>query len=253
MSWLITNFIAAFLLPPLCFLPLLVFALVYLRRRPLASRIALGVLFMLMYLCSIPYCTDAALQRWESRYPALHEPLATADAIVILGGGSNFHAPEYGGLDTVSHATLQRIRYGAVLQRQTHLPLLVSGGTPHGNQSGEATQMQAVLEQELRVPVRWVEANSDNTDQNARNSYAILHPLGFEQIYLVTHASHMSRAVRAFEQAGFTVIAAPTAFTTSDPISVMSFVPQARALLDSKIFIHELIGSLWYRIKSAIN
>jgi uncharacterized SAM-binding protein YcdF (DUF218 family) len=122
-----------------------------------------------------------------------------------------------------------------------------------GAESGEAEQMRDALQQDFRVAVRWLENDSNNTTENARNSYRILHPLGKDKIYLVTTAWHMPRAAQAFRQAGFTVIEAPTAFTTRDPIDIMAFVPRVESLRDSKNFIHELIGLLWYRIKSEIS
>lgn len=253
MSWFATHFIAAFLLPPLCFLLLLGLGIWYFFRRPKIARLILIALFGLLYLSSTPYFAEAALHTIEARSSALHEPYTNADAIVILGGGSYFHAPEYADNDTASYLTLQRIRYGAKLQRATGKPILVSGGKPVGGQTSEAGQMRAVLEQEFQVAVRWTEDDSNNTAENARNSYRILHPLGIQKIYLVTHAWHMLRAARSFRQAGFTVVEAPTAFVTFSRPGLMAFVPRAESLRDSSIFMHELVGLLWYRIKSATN
>lgn len=253
MSWLATNLIAAFLLPPLCFLLLLGLAIAWFHRHPRVARAILVVLFGLLYLSSTPYCTDAALHILEARHAPLHAPYPQADAIVVLGGGSYFRAPEYADHDTVSYMTLQRVRYAAVLQRATGKPILTTGGKPLGSKTGEAAQMRDVLEQEFRVPVHWIEDDSDNTYENALNSYQILHEQGIQRIYLVTHAWHTPRAVRAFREAGFTVIAAPTAFTTRDHLNAMDFIPSAESLHGGKIFMHEMVGLLWYRIKSALN
>jgi len=250
MSFFLTNFIAAFLLPPLCFLPSLALAIFYFKRRPRVARVILIGTTALLYLAATPFFVDGALAQLEQHHTALHEPLPAADVIVILGGGSYFNAPEYGGGNTVSEAALPRVLYGAHLHRATHKPILVTGGAPGGGQSSEAAQMRNVLEQDFLIPVRWLEEHSANTFENARNSYAVLHPLGIHKIYLVTSASHMPRAAQVFTQAGFEVIAAPTAFNTPDIFGVMRFVPRAKTLLASKIFIHELIGLAWYRIKS---
>ena len=56
------------------------------------------------------------------------EEAQRAGAIVVLGGGRYDEAPEYGD-DTISLAGLRRVRYAAVLQRRTGLPVLVSGGS----------------------------------------------------------------------------------------------------------------------------
>jgi uncharacterized SAM-binding protein YcdF (DUF218 family) len=193
---------------------------------------------------------EGALHLIEAQTTPLKQAVPTAHAIVILGGGSYFHAPEYSGQDTISEATLTRLRYGARLQREFKLPILVTGGKPLGNSSSEAQQMKLALEQDFNVPVRWTEDASDNTFENARNSYQALQEIGIKKIYLVTHAWHMMRSAAAFRQAGFEVIEAPTAFTTRYQTDLLAFVPRAEALRDSKIFVHEVIGLLWYQAKS---
>ena len=158
------------------------------------------------------------------------DPLAkSADAIVILGGGSHPASPEYGG-DTVNSTTLERLRYGARLYRLTHLPVLVTGGNPRGYAEAEAALMRLVLETEWNMPVRWSDDQSHDTAENARKSFAILKPAGITRIYLVTHAWHMPRAQAAFEYAGFAVIPAATSYTTDDVRSPGDFVPNANEI-----------------------
>jgi uncharacterized SAM-binding protein YcdF (DUF218 family) len=149
-------------------------------------------------------------------------------------------------------ATLARLRYGAKLQRETGKPILVTGGKPLGNSISEAQQMRIALEQDFRVPVRWTEDESDNTFENAHHSFRILQQAGIRKIYLVTHAWHIPRSAEIFRRAGFEVVEAPTAFTTRYQIDLLAFLPRAESLHDSKIFIHEVIGLLWYRVKLAI-
>jgi len=250
--WFITNFIAAFLLPPLSLLLVLAASILLFKRRPKTARLLLVISFSLLWLCSTPYCTDVMLQSLESRSTRLSSPYQAADAIVILGGGTYFYAPEYGGQNTVSEAALPRLRYGARLYRETAKPILVTGGKPLGSSISEAQQMRAALEQDFRVPVHWTEDASDNTDQNARYSFQILQKAGIRKIYLVTHAWHMPRAAAVFRKAGFEVVEAPVAFTTRYQTDLLSFIPRVEALRDSKIFIHEIIGTAWYQLKSAL-
>ena len=243
MSWFITNFLAAFLLPPLCLLLAMGFA--YRRNRRL-----LFAAFGLLWLGVTPYFAEGALHLLESHTSVLSP--VPADAIVILGGGTYFRAPEYAGRDTISAQTLVRLRYGARLQRETGKPILVTGGKPLGNSTAEAAQMREVLEQDFQVPVSWTEEASANTFENAHNSFRILQGAGIHKIYLVTHAWHMPRAAEIFRRAGFTVIEAPTAFTTRYRVDLLAFMPNAEALRDFSYFVHELTGLLWYRIRLAI-
>ncbi|HUW24921.1 MAG TPA: YdcF family protein [Gallionella sp.] len=252
MSWFTTNFIAAFLLPPFSLLLALALGLFLLYRRRKFARALIFAAFGLLWLASTPYFAEGALHLLEAHTAALGSQHRQAEVIVILGGGTYFHAPEYSGRDTINEQTLVRLRYGARLQRETGKPVLVSGGQPLGNHVSEAQQMRAALEQDFRVAVRWTEADSDNTFENARHSFSLLQTQGIHRIYLVTHAWHMPRAADVFRRAGFEVIEAPTAFTTRYQTDLLAFMPRAESLRDSKIFMHEVIGFAWYRLKSLL-
>jgi uncharacterized SAM-binding protein YcdF (DUF218 family) len=125
---------------------------------------------------------------------------------------------------------------------------MATGGTALGNGFSEAAQMKTVLEEEFRVPVRWVEKTSRNTRENAYKSFAILKKDDIDHIALVTHAWYMPRAMREFEQAGFNVTPAPTAFTTRYRTGLISFIPTANAMQKSWLYFHEIAGMLWYRL-----
>lgn len=252
MSWFTTNVIATILLPPASLLLALGFGTLLAARKSTAAPVVLLFSFGLSWIACTPYFAEGCLHLLEARTTPLDPRLPSADAIVILGGGTNFHAPEYGGTDTVSDATLVRLRYGARLQRETGRPVLVTGGKPMGNKVSEAEQMRDSLEQDFHVPVRWTESESDNTLENAYDSYRILQKAGIRKIYLVTHAWHMPRAARVFRRAGFEVVEAPTAFTTRYRTDLLAFLPQAQSFHDSAIFAHEIIGLLWYQVKLAI-
>ena len=249
MSWLITNFIAAFLLPPLNLLLIALTGLLLWHRRPRTARTLLSVAFILLWLLSTPFLAEVLLQSLEGQPTEFNTKEASAGAIVVLGGGTYFNAPEYGG-DTVGYASLERVRYAAKLYQNTKLPILLTGGTPLGNNTSEAALMKEVLEKEFHTPVKWIGGGSDNTFENARNSYRLLQKSGIKRICLITHAWHMPRSVRAFQAAGFEVYPAPTAFTTRYKTDLMSFIPDISALAGSRIFLHEIIGILWYRLKS---
>ncbi|MHB1949996.1 MAG: YdcF family protein [Acidiferrobacteraceae bacterium] len=171
-------------------------------------------------------------------------------AIVVLAAGRYPYAPEYGAHGTVNGDTLVRLRYGAFLYRRTHLPILVSGGTVYHGGPPEAVLMRDVLEHDFSVPVRWVEGRSRDTFQNARDSARLLHTAHLREVYLVTQAWHMRRAVAAFANTGIRVIPAPTGFTGIARMhpSWLSFVPSAYAMEQSAEALHEYAGLAWYRL-----
>jgi uncharacterized SAM-binding protein YcdF (DUF218 family) len=249
MSWFITNLISAFLLPPLNLLIVAVIGLLLWRKRPLTARILVTTSIALLWLLATPYCADSLLHLLESDPRGANITTRQVDAIVVLGGGTYF-APEYDA-DTLSEASLQRVRYAAKLYRETGKPILVTGGKSLGNALSEGQQMKQVLEQEFNVPVQWVEGESGNTLENARLSYPILKTAGITRIYLVTHAWHMPRSLAAFQNAGFQVVPAPTSYNTRYQTDLLTFIPNASALGNSSLFMHEIIGMGWYRLKSA--
>ncbi len=199
MSWFFTNLISAFLLPPLNLLLIAAIGLWLWHKRPYIARVLLTTSFALLWLLSTPYFAEALLHGLEGKPYVIDTRKPLADAIVVLGGGTYFHAPEYGA-DTVSNATLERLRFAAKLQRETGKPVLVTGGKPLGNSQSEAEQMKQVLEQEFRIKVQWAEGASDNTLENARLSRRLLDQAGISRVYLVTHAWHMPRAVQTFRR-----------------------------------------------------
>ena len=250
MEWLMTNAIAAFLLPPGSLLLLAAVGALTALRRPRFGRALVALSLVALYALSTPYASDALLRTLE---PAPRDPLAdkSGQAIVVLGGGSYPSAPEY-GRDTVSSYTLARLRYAAHLYRSLKKPVLVTGGAPRGNSTSEAEQMKQVLQQEFQVPVQWSEPDSNNTLENARLSHRLLGAAGVRRVYLVTHAWHMPRARLAFERAGFSVIPAPTQFATRSGVTVLDFLPSAFSLSRSGHFFHEVIGLGWYHLRIAI-
>ncbi len=250
MEWLITNALAAFLLPPGSLLLLAVIGALAALRHPRLGRLLVALSFLALYLLSTPFLADELRKTLE---PAPGDPLAdkNGQAIVVLGGGTYFSAPEY-GTDTASPITLVRLRYAAHLHRALGKPLLVTGGALRGNPVAEAEQMKQALESDFRVSVRWTEPASNNTLENARLSYRLLNAEGVKRIYLVTHAWHIARAQLAFERAGFSVIPAPTGYTTRFELTALDFLPNASALSRSRDFFHEWIGIGWYHLRIAI-
>lgn len=237
---------AALLLPPSGLVLLALAALLGLRHRP---RLRTGVvLFSLASLvaCSLPVVAYALLRSLEPP-PLADASVAGAQAIVVLGGGRSRAAPEWGGA-TLNSATLQRVRYGARLARQTSLPVLVTGGAADGSGAGEGTLLRDVLQDELRVPVRWTDAASGTTRDNARFAADTLLPLGLRRVLLVTTGWHMRRARQEFERRGFEVVPAATAFIGARPFSVFHLVPNAESLLFTHIALRESLAGLWYRL-----
>ncbi len=249
-GWLINTTIGALLLPPLNLILLCALGL-WLRRRWPRVGLALSVAALLV-LTLISTRFGAALfftPLEQMNPPLLSAKAANAQAIVVLGGGRISNALEYGAQDIPSSATLQRVRYAARLQRETGLPLLVSGGQPDGAAESEAAIMARVLREDFSVPVKWIEGASNNTAENAQFSYRILRAASVHRILLVTDAMHMPRAKIVFEQMGLEVVPAATIFVSSMQTTPVDFLPHAHWLQKTSYALHEWLGLAWYYLR----
>jgi uncharacterized SAM-binding protein YcdF (DUF218 family) len=224
--------------------------LAMLRRRLGSALLIAGV--AALYLLATPLVSTRLLRLAETPVDVSPSAIARSpQAIVVLSAGVYRRAPEYEG-DTVDALTLERIRYGARLQRRTGLPILVTGGRPRNATQPIAESMRRALVEDFGVPVRWVEGRARTTYENAEHSAAMLRAEGIDTIYLVTHAVHMPRSQEAFERARLTVVPAATVFTSIDPdVSLGDLVPRSTTLARSSYALHELVGRLWYRFAYA--
>jgi uncharacterized SAM-binding protein YcdF (DUF218 family) len=189
-------------LPPTSLVLLALAAVLLLRRRRALALTVIVVSQLALLALSMPVVANALLRTLEPP-PLAHEALRDAQAIVVLGGGRNRGAPEYGG-ETVNDFTLARLRYGARLARASGLPLYVTGGKPSGGIEPEGSLMRDLLDREFGVPVRWVDNDANTTRENAQMAARDLAGAEIRRIALVTDAMHMPRSARAFAAQGFT-------------------------------------------------
>lgn len=172
-------------------------------------------------------------------------------AIVVLGGGRDARAPEY-GLSHLSDSSLARLHYGVWLSRQTGAPILFTGGVGHAEGVGvaEAETAARIAERDYGRPLTWVEPESRDTRENASRSVAMLKPTGVTEILVVTHGWHMRRAVRAFEQeslrsdAGIRVTAAPMGLAASSETAVLRWMPSHHGFMRVRMVLREGLGLL---------
>jgi uncharacterized SAM-binding protein YcdF (DUF218 family) len=241
----VKKLLAALLLPPLGPLLLAAAGLLLLSRRPRLGKTLAWTGLALALLLTLPASVDLLLAPLE-RGPTFDAAAARdAQAIVILAGGRRRNAPEYGG-ETLNRLSLERVRYGARLARQTGLPVLVTGGTVLNPGTPEALLMRDALERDFHVPVRWTESASRDTRENAAYSAQILKQSGVRRVVLVTHAAHMRRAQAEFAAAGIAVVPAPTGFLHSPAAggTMLSEFPNAGASYAGWYAVHEWIGNL---------
>jgi uncharacterized SAM-binding protein YcdF (DUF218 family) len=249
---MLSHLLREAILPPGCFLIVLTVALLVRQRAPRASGAMIAAVIGTFYLLSIPP-VSIALSRWVEN----ETPLDTAkiqafqpQAIVVLGGGAEVKAPEYGGLTVPTESTLKRVAYAAYLAKATKLPVLVTGGYGRTQEESESWAMKFNLEG-YGVTPRWCEAMGKTTAENAALSQSLLAKDKIERILLVTSASHARRARRSFEKTGLAVLAAPTGFRISGPWDqgLMKVVPAQRHFDESVEALRAMLAETWYYLR----
>lgn len=199
----------------------------------------IGVLTLLAL--SIPAVAALLIRSLELPAPFDRERAAGTQAIVILGGGTRHDAPEYGG-DTLNTLTLERVRYGARVAKETGLPVLVTGGSTYGGTT-EAHLMREALQNEFSVEVRWAEDRSRTTHENAVYSAEILRAAGIRRVILVAHAFDMRRATAEFAAVGIAAVPAATGIPSHGRARAFDFLPGIVGLQGSYYALYEILAN----------
>ncbi|MGZ9031754.1 MAG: YdcF family protein [Burkholderiaceae bacterium] len=245
-SFSFSYFLSALVLPPTSLVLATLIGLLLLRSRPRVAIVLMAASQLALLALAMP-AVAGAIARGLEPPPLAAKDLKSAQAIVVLGGGLNRSAIEWGG-ETVNDFSLQRVRYGAHLARQSGLPVYLTGGVPAGAKNSEANLMAKVLIQDYGITPKWVDNAAATTRGNAQMAAQDLQPLGIQRVALVTTAIHMPRSKRAFEVAGFSVIPAATDYVAQRPFAVSQLIPRVSALTVSYYALREWISRVWYRV-----
>ena len=200
--------------------------------------------FLWSLLWSVPMASDWLRGTLERSYPVVDEAaLPQADAIVVLGGGSDYwwmdraqvHPEQLEGSRLAAGA-----RAWLAGRAQT---IILSGGG--GNGDSEARRMAEAIAR-LGVPASalMLEEHSRDTRDNARNTAALLKRHGMRRVLLVTSSLHMPRASLLFRQAGVEVLAVPVPEPSSRASWREQWLPSRGALWRSGRAWKEYAGLL---------
>jgi uncharacterized SAM-binding protein YcdF (DUF218 family) len=169
--------------------------------------------------------------------------------VLMLGGGREARAPEY-GVASLSPLSLERLRYGVWLSRETGAPMMFSGGLGHAAEPGtpEADVAAEIAQREFLRPLRWVESKSRDTRENARYAIDALREQDVTQLVLVTHGWHMQRALRAFKeesaraQLKWEIVPAPMGLAPAVERPVLRWIPSSEGAQLVRAVLREKIG-----------
>jgi uncharacterized SAM-binding protein YcdF (DUF218 family) len=251
------------MLPPV---PWLVLMLV--GARMILWRRGVGWLAILLAVAGLWLGSTTAIANWLQRAllpfnPALNEDRITEikqevaarhdTVIVVLGGGRETLAPEY-GVSNLSPYSIERLRYGVWLARLTGAPLGFTGGVGHGQAAGlsEAEVAARIAAQEFGLRLKWTEGASRDTRENGSYTVALLRNSAEKphRVLLVTHGWHMARAKRAFEEAAakagyaLEVVPAPIGLAQGKERQSMRWLPSSEGFELTRAVLRERVGLL---------
>lgn len=251
-------YLVPFLLPPVPWLALIGLGVVLGRRwRWLGTALVLGGAAAIWAGCTTfvaEYATHWLLAPPEALDDDQRAALKAAhDAgeritIVVLGGGRD-PKPEYYYL-SLSELSLQRLRYGIWLGRETGIPVGFSAGLGPGfGGPTEAAVASRIAAEEFRHPLQWIEDESSDTRENAIRTTALLQPQGITRLVLVTHQAHMPRALRDFRRASraahwnVEIVPAPVELRTwGEPWLFRDFLPSDWGWWRMRYTVREWLG-----------
>lgn len=206
----------------------------------------------LLYLASTPIVSEALFKYVEqSSELLLPSEAPEVDAIVALSAGMGWAKTSTGLV--AQWPTPSRFLGGVDLFKAGKAPLLVFTGGKMPWQTGNETEGEVLKRyaQLMQVPADkiFVTDKAENTEQEAQGVQRLLQP-NSKRIILVTSAFHMQRAQKIFEHLGFNVFPYPVdSRVEGDALTLMSFLPNPRALQATHTALHETLGRLYYQLK----
>ena len=251
--------LTALLLPPVPFLVLMLVG-----ARLILPRRGLGWTIILLSVAGMWLTTTTGFARFVERFVLNVPPALSSDriaevraeakgksthAIVVLGGGVEPFAPEY-GVSMLSAYSLERLVFGNWLSRETGVPVAFSGGAGWAQRqsTSEAEVAARIAAQELGRPLKWTEDQSRDTHDNAARTIPLLKRAGITHILLVTHGWHMPRAKRAFDELaapnGIRVESAPMGLGSRAEGQALDWLPTTLGTMRARGALREWLGRL---------
>lgn len=234
------------IMPPGLFIliALVLAGFIYRSSRPISATLVTFTAFI--YLLCLPVVGNALIRPLENAYP---QPTHVhGDVIVVLGGGFTVGTTDVTGEGNLIGDSSSRLVTAAMLYRQLHVPVLLSGGPSYivdGTRTSEA-QIGARELISIGIPSHMIltESTSRNTQENALFSKPILIAHHLHHPILVTSAYHMRRAVMDFHHAGIAVTPYPTAYYASRPTQPYDFtwLPSSQGVTNIAIALKEYVG-----------
>jgi uncharacterized SAM-binding protein YcdF (DUF218 family) len=180
--------------------------------------------------------------------------VASADVIIVLGGGSETYLAEGLGVSAPSEATALRALEAVRVFRLTQAPLVVASGGAAGK-SGRGAPDSTVIRHVLEangVPKERIleESSASSTREEALALAEMLEVRDVGRVILVTSPTHMRRALGALAAVGVVATGSPSMeHSESRRLAATLFMPSESALGDSRHVMREIMALVYYAVR----
>lgn len=216
------------------------------------------VLLGLLALLSMPLTGFLAQGSLEWSYPPGKPEPSAADTIVVLAGGLVVD-DDAGTQYRLSDSTLQRCVFALRAYRHAGgCRMVLCGGKVDPSTPGPtlaAAMRDFLIEAGVRSDDLILEERSRTTYENALYSREFIggERVRDTQIWLVTEATHMRRALGCFRAQDIAVVAAPCDHHAwREDFTVGSVIPSVGGVSRVSQAAHEWIGILWYWLRGRL-
>ena len=206
----------------------------------------------LLYMLSTPIFSDTFFKLVEGDQSRKSiASIEKADAIVVLSGMLSLH--EMDGEEYVEWSDPDRFFAGIALMKAGKATNLIFTGAKMPWEKSSRTEGNVLTDYAIQYGIPSNQIFVSGLVTNTADEAAAVKKMALgNNIILVTSAFHMPRAQMLFKSEGFKVIPSPVDFKllTDHSLTIMDYLPNAHSLAKTELGMRELIGRLFYRIKS---
>lgn len=208
--------------------------------------VASAVLLVAGTAAMTPLVANALVRAVESRVPQGRD-CAGLQAVVFLSGGVQYAPDSDADLGALTTDSVARVFGLARRDLGDTLPLVVSGGGPF---TVAESDVVATLMASLGIAADRVLLESEShTTWDSAIAVRRLLPAGVTHVALATSALHLPRSALVYRAAGFDVCPWPLGSRWQAADGAGALWPQSSGLVKSEAALHEIVGTLWYRLR----
>jgi len=205
-----------------------------------------------LILVASPAVVNPLVAHWEDSHPDDAACRVSDSPLVVTAGGLDSRVGSAEDFQFLSHASIVRtVEAWHLIENQNDVdyPVVLTGGGRTGV-TESATMAQLLTNLGVEGARLQLEEESWSTASSGSYTKKLFEKLELSpEIRLLTSALHMKRARAAFEHAGFEVCSISVDSQAIRNIPWYALLPQTSALVKFDKLLHEIVGSLHYRVQ----